>query len=78
MSISRVGIGLTFGAASVWLVVWAIGLSAVAPKSVMQPPGHIYRTQSVISEPNSRTADREQLMRYFLQGRPDGRGRLLP
>jgi len=78
MSISRVGLACLFVAGVCCLFVWAIGLSAVAPKSIMQPLPHIYRTQSAISEPNVRTADQEQLRRYFLEGRPDGRGRVWP
>jgi hypothetical protein len=55
-----------------------VGGSRGAPASVTLPRPVIYRTQSALPEPNARAADREQLRRYFLQGRPDGRGRVLP
>jgi hypothetical protein len=62
----------------VCVMVWAIRESAVAPASVTLPRALINRPQTVLSEPNARTADREELRRYFLQGRSDGLRRVFP
>jgi hypothetical protein len=76
MSIIGVSVAFIFVASSVGVIVWAV--RGGAPASVTLPRPVIYRTQSALPEPNARAADREQLRRYFLQGRPDGRGRVLP
>jgi hypothetical protein len=60
------------------IIVHSVRRPAVVPVSVTAPRPLIYTTQSLLSEQNPRTADREQLRRYFLQGRADGRGRVLP
>jgi hypothetical protein len=78
MSIIAVVIALLLAASSAYVVVSAIRGTVVAPGSVSQPRPVIYRTQSVLSETNARTADREQLRRYFLRGRADGRGPVFP
>jgi hypothetical protein len=62
----------------VCVMVWAIRESTVAPASVTLPRPLINRPQFVLSEPNAGTADREELRRYFLQGRPDGLRRVFP
>jgi hypothetical protein len=61
---------------SVGVILWAVRVGAPASVNLSRPV--IYRTQSAQPELNAGTADREQLRRYFLQGRPDGRGRVLP
>jgi hypothetical protein len=76
MSIIGVLVASIFVASSVGVIVWAVRGGVPAAVTLSRPV--IYRTQSALSEPNPRTADREQLRRYFLQGRPDGRGRVLP
>jgi hypothetical protein len=76
MSIIGVLVAFIFVASSAGVIVWAVRGGAPAAVTLSRPV--IYRTQSALSEPNPRTADREQLRRYFLQGRPDGRGRVLP
>ena len=79
MSIIAVVIALLFAASSAYVVVSAVRGTVVAPASVSQPRRPvIYRTQSGLLEPTARTADREQLRRYFLQGRADGRGPVFP
>jgi hypothetical protein len=78
MSIIAVVIALLFAASSAYVIVSGIRRDVVAPASVSQPRPVIYRTQSVLSEPTARTADREQLRRYFLRGRADGRGPVFP
>jgi hypothetical protein len=78
MSIIAVVIALLLAASSAYVIVSAIRRDVAAPASVTQSQPVIYRTQSVLSEPTARTADREQLRRYFLQGRADGRGRVFP
>jgi hypothetical protein len=75
MSIIGVLVAFILVASSVCVILWAV--RGGAPASVNLSPV-IYRTQSAQPELNARTADREQLRRYFLQGRPDGRGRVLP
>jgi hypothetical protein len=62
---------VTLGA---WITVHSIPEAAVTPASVTAPRPLIYTPQSV----NTRTADQEELRRYFLEGRPDGRRRVLP
>jgi hypothetical protein len=76
MSIIAVVIALLFAASSVYVIVSGIRGDVVAPASQRRPV--IYRTQSALSETTARTADREQLRRYFLQGRADGRGPVFP
>jgi hypothetical protein len=78
MSIIAVVIALALAASSAYVVVSAIRGTVVAPGSVSQPRPVIYRAQSVLLEPTARTADREQLRRYFLQGGADGRGPVFP
>jgi hypothetical protein len=78
MSIIAVVIALLFAASSAYVIVSGIRGDVVAPASVTQRRPVIYRTQSVLSETTARTADREQLRRYFLQGRADGRGPVFP
>jgi hypothetical protein len=78
MSIIAVVIALLLAASSTYVIVSAIRRDVVAPASVTQPRPVIYRTQSVLSETTVRTGDREQLRRYFLQGKADGRGRVFP
>jgi hypothetical protein len=76
MSIIGALAAFIFVASSVGVIVWAVRGGAPASVTLSRPV--IYRTQSTLPEANARTADREQLRRYFLQGRPDGRGRVLP
>jgi hypothetical protein len=78
MWIIAVVIALLLAASSACVVVSAVRGTVVAPASVSRPRPVIYRTQSVLSEATARTADREQLRRYFLQGRADGRGPVFP
>ena len=78
ISIIAVVIALLLAASSTYVTVSAIRGNVVAPASVTQRRAVIYRTQSVLSEATARTADREQLRRYFLQGRADGRGPVFP
>jgi hypothetical protein len=78
MSIIAVVIALLLAASSAYVVMSAVRGTVVAPASVNQPRPVIYRTQSRLLEPTARTADREQLRRYFLQGRGDGRGPVFP
>jgi hypothetical protein len=78
MSIIAVVIALLLAASSAYVLVSAIRGDVAAPASVTQSRPVTYRTQSVLSEPTARTADREQLRRYFLQGRTDGRGPVFP
>jgi hypothetical protein len=59
-------------------IMSAIGGATVGPAavtSVSQPRGLTKRAQFVRSE---RNADRDQLRKYFLQGLPDVRERVLP
>jgi hypothetical protein len=76
MSIIGVAVALLLVASSAWIIVSSI--RGVAPAAVTPSRPVIYRTQSVFSEPNARTADQEQLRRYFLQGRPDALRRAWP
>jgi hypothetical protein len=76
MSIIGVLVAFILVASSVGVVVWSVRGGAPASVALSRPV--IYTTQSAQPELNARTADREQLRRYFLQGRPDGRGRVLP
>ena len=78
MSIIAVVSALLLAASSAYVILSGIRRDEVAPASVAQPRPVIYRTQSVLSETTARTADREQLRRYFLQGRADGRGPVFP
>jgi hypothetical protein len=78
MSIIAVVIALLFAASSAYVIVSGIRGDVVAPASVTQRRPVIYRTQSALSETTARTADREQLRRYFLRGRADGRGPVFP
>jgi hypothetical protein len=78
MSIIAVVIALLLAASSAYVIVSAIRGNVAAPASVTQSRPVIYRTQSVLSETNAWTADREQLRRYFLRGRADGRGPVFP
>ena len=78
MSIIGVVIAFLVVTSSAYVIVSAIGGAAVAPAaltSVNQPRALTNRPQFVRSELN---ADRDQLRRYFLQGMPDVRGRVLP
>jgi hypothetical protein len=78
MSIIGVVAALLVVASSAYIIVYSVRGPALAPASITVPRPLIYTPQSVVSEPNARTADQEQLRRYFLQGRPDGRGRVSP
>jgi hypothetical protein len=78
MSIIAVVIALLFAASSAYVIVSGIRKHVVAPASVIQPRPVIYRTQSVLSETTARTADREQLRRYFLREEPMGAGPYFP
>ena len=62
----------------VYVMVWAVRESTVAPASVTLPRPLFNRPKSVLSEPDARTADREELRGYFLQGRPDALRRVFP
>jgi hypothetical protein len=62
----------------VCVMVWTIRESTVAPASVNPAATSHHRPHFVLSEPNGRTADQEELRRYFLQGRPDGLRRVFP
>jgi hypothetical protein len=78
MSIIGVVIAFLLIASSAYVTVSAIGGASVAPAAitaVSQPRTLTNRPQFVRSELN---ADRDQLRRYFLQGMPDVRGRVLP
>jgi hypothetical protein len=78
MPIIGVVVALVLVASSAWIIVSSIRGAAVPPAAVIPSGPVIYRPQSVFSEPNARTADQEQLRRYFLQGKPDGLRRVLP
>jgi hypothetical protein len=58
---------------SACIIVYSVRGDAEVPVSVAAPRPLIYTPQSV----NSRTADQEELRRYFLHGRPDARVRYL-
>jgi hypothetical protein len=58
---------------SACIIVYSVRGDAEAPASVTAPRPLIYTPQSV----KSRTADQEELRRYFLDGRPDARVRYL-
>jgi hypothetical protein len=74
MSIIGVVAALLLVASSACIIVYSVRGAAIAPASVTAPRPLIYTPQSV----NTRTADQEELRRYFLQGRSDGRGRVSP
>lgn len=75
MTIIGVVIALILAASIAYGTVSAIRDTEVAPAV----PRHLINpAQTVLSEPNTRTSDRERLRRYFLEGRTDGRGRVLP
>ena len=82
MSIIGVVIALLLTAYGAYVIVSAIPEPAVSSTpttaSVTLPRPLINRPHYMLSEPNARTADREQLRRYFLQGRPDGLGQVSP
>jgi hypothetical protein len=59
-------------ASSACIIVYSVRGAAVVPASAPRP--FIYTPQSV----QTRAADQEELRKYFLQGRPDGRGRVSP
>jgi hypothetical protein len=59
-------------ASSACIIVYSVREAAVVPASAPRPL--IYTPQSV----QTRAADQEELRKYFLQGRPDGRGRVSP
>jgi hypothetical protein len=77
MSIIGVVAAILLVALSACIIVYSVRGPKVVPASALPRP-LIYTPQSAVSEPHARPADREQLRRYFLQGRPDGRGRVLP
>jgi hypothetical protein len=72
MSIIGAVATLLLVASSACIIVYSVRGAAVVPASASRPL--IYTPQSV----KTRTADQEELRKYFLQGRPDGRGRVLP
>ena len=72
MSIIGAVAALLLVASSACIIVYSVRGAAVVPASASRPL--IYTPQSV----KTRTADQEELRKYFLQGRPDGRGRVLP
>jgi hypothetical protein len=78
MSILRLLVAFLLAASSAYVIVYAVREAAVAPASVRASVTQINRPQPMLSEPNARTADREQLRKYFLQGRSDGLRRVLP
>jgi hypothetical protein len=73
MSIIGVVAALLLVVSSACIIVYSVRGAAVVPASVTAPQPLIYTPQSV----NTHTADQEELRRYFLQGRPDGRVRYL-
>ena len=74
MSIIGAVTALLLVATSACIIVYSVRGAAVAPASVTAPRPLIYTPQSV----KTHTTDQEELRSYFLQGRPDGRGRVLP
>jgi hypothetical protein len=78
MFIIGVVIAFLLIASSAYVIVSAIGVATVGPAavtSISQPRGLTKRAQFVRSD---RNADRDQLRKYFLQGLPDVRERVLP
>ena len=75
MTIIGMVIALILAASIAYGTVSAIRDTEVAPAV---PRHFINRAQTVLSEPNARTSDRERLRRYFLEGRPDGLRRVFP
>jgi hypothetical protein len=75
MSIIGVAIALLLAVSAAYLTVSAMRGPGIT-QSVTVPRPAVSRPQSVRSESNFR--DQEQLRKYFLQGLPDGRGRVLP
>jgi hypothetical protein len=72
MSIIGAVTALLLVATSACIIVYSVRGAAVVPASAPRPL--IYTPQSV----KTHTTDQEELRGYFLQGRPDGRGRVSP
>jgi hypothetical protein len=71
MSIIGAVTALLLVATSACIIVYSVRGATVVPASAPRPL--IYTTQSTKTH-----TDQEELRSYFLQGRPDGRGRVSP